>query len=65
MARRKTDTGDPIVAEVRRIKDRLAARHGYNAEAMLRDAMRRQNRQGRKVVTLAKRPVSKTQSGTK
>ncbi len=51
----------PIVAEVPEIKERLATRHNYNAEAMLRDAMRRQNRQGRKVVTLAKRPALHTQ----
>lgn len=55
--KKKTPTGDPIVAEVREIKERLAARHNYDAEAMLRDAMRRQKRQGRKVVTLTKRPV--------
>jgi len=58
MARERTHNGDPIVAEVRKIKDRLAARYGYDAEAMLRDAMRRQKRQGRTVVTLARRPVS-------
>ena len=60
MARDKAPTGDPIVAEVREIKNRLAARHHYDAEAMLRDAMRRQKRQGRKVVTLSKRPASGT-----
>jgi hypothetical protein len=58
MAREKKTNGDPIVAEVRKIKDRLAAQYDYDAKAMLRDAMRRQKRQGRKVVTLAKRPVS-------
>jgi len=57
MGRKKTPTGDPIVAEVREIKERLAARHNYDPEAMLRDAMRRQKRQGRKIVTLTKRPV--------
>lgn len=58
MARKRKSTGDPIVAEVRQIKQRLAARHNYDAEAMLRDVMRRQ---GRKVVTLAKRPVRDNQ----
>ena len=58
MAREKTPKGDPIVAEVRKIKDRPAAQYGYDVEAMLRDAMRRQSRGGRKVVTRAKRPVS-------
>ncbi len=61
MPRKKTPTSDPIVAEVREIKERLAARHGYDAEAMLRDAMRRQNRRGRKVVALANRPTPHTQ----
>jgi len=60
MPRKKTPPSDPIVAEVREIKERLAARHNYDAEAMLRDAMRRQSRQGRKVVTLAKRPAPHT-----
>jgi hypothetical protein len=58
MAREKKTNSDPIVAEVRKTKDRLAARYDYDAEAMLRDIMRRQKRGGRKVVTLAKRPVS-------
>jgi len=61
MAQKRTSTGDPIVAEVRQIKQRLAARHNYDAEAMLWDAMRRQRRQSRKVVTLAKRPVRDNQ----
>jgi len=49
---------DPVVAEVRKITDRLASRYDYDAEAMLRDTMRRQKRRGRKVVSLAKQPVS-------
>ncbi len=61
MPRKKSLISDPIVAEVREIKERLATRHHYDAEAMLRDAMRRQNRHGRKVVTLAKRPAPHTQ----
>jgi hypothetical protein len=62
MSQEKMSNGDPIVAEVRRIKDRLAARYHYDAEAMLRDAMRRQKRRGKRVVTLTKRPVSRTHS---
>ena len=58
MAQEKTPDSDPIVAEVRKIKDQLAARYHYDAEAMLRDAMRRQKRRGRKVVTLRKRHAS-------
>ncbi len=60
MAKNKTFDGDSIVAEVRRIKDQLAARYHYDAEAMLRDAMRHQKRHGRRVVTLAERPASGT-----
>lgn len=58
MATEQTPSGDPIVAEVRKIKERLAARHHYDAEAMLREAMRRQKRQDRKVVSLSRRAVS-------
>ncbi|HPC96275.1 MAG TPA: hypothetical protein PLU87_15115 [Sedimentisphaerales bacterium] len=58
MARQEATARDPIVAEVRRVKDQLAARHHYDAEAMLRDAMRRQKRRGRKVVSLSKHSAS-------
>jgi hypothetical protein len=61
MPRKKRPTGDPIVAEVREIKEKLAARHQYDAEAMLRDTMRRQKRHSKRVVTLRKRPVRDTQ----
>lgn len=54
MAREKASDDDPIVADVWKIKERLASRYGYDAEAMLRDAMRRQKRRGRKVITLAR-----------
>ncbi|MBN1546821.1 MAG: hypothetical protein JW902_09195 [Syntrophaceae bacterium] len=57
MERKRISTGDPIVAEVRQIKQRLAVRHNYDAEAMLRDAMHRQRHHVRKVVTLEKRPA--------
>ena len=53
MALQKAPAGDPIVAEVRQIKERLAARYDYDPEAMLREAMRRQKRQRRKVVNLS------------
>ncbi len=64
MAREKAPMGDPIVAEIRKIKERLAARHDYDAEVMLRDAMRRQGRGGRKVVNLSKRSVSEAPART-
>ena len=48
MTRKTAIQGDPIVDEMRQIKERLAARYSYDAEAMLRDAQRRQGRHGRK-----------------
>ena len=49
---------DPIVEEVRRTKEKLAAKFGYDLEAMFRDAQRRQHRSGHKVVSLrARRPA--------
>jgi hypothetical protein len=60
MVRVKRSRGDPIVAEVRKIKDRLASRYDYDAEAVLRDAMRRQKHGSRKVMTLVRRPVPGT-----
>jgi hypothetical protein len=62
MKRKRARNGDPVVAEIRRIKDRLAARFNYDAESMLRDAQRRQRRAGRKVVSLSKRPIPAPQS---
>jgi len=43
---------DPIVAEVREIRDRLAAKLNYDVRAILKDAQRRQRESGQKVVTL-------------
>jgi len=53
---------DPIVAEVRAIRDRLAARFNYDIRAIAEDARRRQREGGRKVVSLPpKRPASSGQ----
>ncbi len=57
MPRKPATQKDPVLDEVRKIKDRLASQYGYDAEAMLRDAMRRQRRRAQRAVTLAKRPV--------
>ncbi|HEY3319169.1 MAG TPA: hypothetical protein VGP72_01675 [Planctomycetota bacterium] len=46
---------DPIVAEVRRIRDELAARFNYDLDAIVRDARKRQKTSGHKVVNLGKR----------
>lgn len=44
---------DPIVEEVRRAREALAAKYGYDIKAMLAAARRRQQRSGRKVISLA------------
>ena len=43
---------DPIVAEVRAAKERLAARFGHDVTRILRDAQRRQNLEGRRLLSL-------------
>ncbi len=49
---------DPIVAEVSKVKDRLAAQFNYDAVAMLRDAQKREQAHGRRLVDLSKPPRS-------
>ena len=50
---------DPIVAEIRRIRDEYARRFNYDLEAVCRDLREKQERSGRPVVTLPpKRPSS-------
>jgi hypothetical protein len=52
---------DPIVAEVRRTREKLAARFGYNLDAIVRDVRKRERTSGHKVVNLAaKRRGAKT-----
>jgi len=43
---------DPIVAEVRRIRDAHAARFGYDAKAIAADLKSREGKDGRRVVSL-------------
>ena len=43
---------DPIVDEVRRVRDEEAARHGFDVKAILEASKRRQRRSGHKVVSL-------------
>ena len=43
---------DPIVAEVRRARDLLAAKFNYDLDAIVRDARQRQEQSKRKVVSL-------------
>jgi len=44
---------DPIVDEVRRIREKQAAKHGFDISAILSAAKKRQRRSGRKVVSFA------------
>jgi hypothetical protein len=44
---------DPIMNEVRRIRDERAAKFGYNLRAIAEDARKRQQQSGRKAVSFA------------
>jgi hypothetical protein len=44
---------DPIVDEVRRVRDAYAARFNYDLRAIYRDLKEREKRSGRKVVSYA------------
>ena len=46
---------DPIVEEVRRIRDELSARFDYNIEAIVENARKEQKASGRKTVSLPTR----------
>lgn len=46
---------DPIIAEIRKIRDRLAAKFNYNIEAILRDAQTRERESGHEIVKLKPR----------
>ena len=49
---------DPIVEEVRRARDALAARFDYDLAAMMRDLIEKQRKSGRKIIPAPpKRPV--------
>ena len=50
---------DPIVNEVRRIREEEGARHGFDVKAILVASKKRQRRSGRRVVSFApKRKLS-------
>jgi hypothetical protein len=49
---------DPIVAEVRKGRQKHAARFNYDLEAIARDIRSREGKDGEKVVTLPPRPKS-------
>ena len=45
---------DPIIEEIRRHRREIAERFGYDLRAIIADARKRQKRQSRKVVSLAR-----------
>lgn len=49
---------DPIVEEVRRIRNELDARFNYNVRAIVEDAMKREKTGGRKVVSFVQEKAS-------
>ena len=49
---------DPIVEEIRKIRQEQAARFNYDVRAMVEDARKRQQAGNRKVVSLPPRRVS-------
>lgn len=58
----ETRQTDPIIAELRAIREAYAARFDYNVEAMFRDIRARQEASGREYVRLpARRPASAAQ----
>ena len=42
---------DPLIKEIRQIKETNAAKYGFNIRTMVEDMRRRQQSSGRKVVT--------------
>lgn len=49
---------DPIVDEVRRVRDAYAARFDYDLRAIYRDLKEREKRSGRKIVSYAESPTA-------
>ena len=51
MAHKETPWEDPVVKEVREIRDRIAAEHNYDVRAIGRYYQQKQARAARKLVT--------------
>ena len=45
---------DPIVEEVRKVKEALAAKFNFDVRAMLADARKREKRHGKRLVSFVK-----------
>lgn len=56
----KTTTNDPIVAEVRAIRDKHAAQFGYNIKEIFKNIKAQQKSSGRKYVRYPARPADTT-----
>ena len=56
----KETTTDPIVAEVRAVRDKHAARFNYNIKEIFSDLKKRQQSSGRKYVRYPSRPAVAT-----
>lgn len=54
----KTLQADPIIAEVRAVRDEHAARFGYDVEAIFKDIRARQEASGRRYVRYPARRIS-------
>ena len=55
---------DPIVEEVRKIREKHAAKFNYDLDAICRDLKEQERKSGRKVVSLpAKRPTRPAKTG--
>lgn len=53
-------TPDPIVEEVRAVREAFAKRHDYDIEAIVRALQEASVREGRQLVTLAPKPLTET-----
>ena len=54
----KSTPTDPIIAEVRAVRDEYAARYGYDVAAMFRDLRARQEESGREYARFPARRAS-------
>ncbi len=60
----KTNTLDPIVAEVRAVRDKHASQFGYDLKKIFRDIKVRQKASGRNYVKYPSRRTVVTQTAT-
>ena len=54
----KTTPTDPIIAEVRAVREEYAARFGYDVHAILRDIRAKQDASGREYLSYPACPVT-------